>query len=162
LEKYEAAVLDCTAALKLNLEGLKASSATAHSVAEEVETGPSGRSVELDRTSAQSNVAASPDEGPFREWLSVFESDGTASDNGSSATQEHLWPFGVVKAQQLCRVLARRGAAHAHMKRFGQSMLDYESAAILAKIGGDMARALQLESDVLRLQGMASELPCIL
>ena len=152
---------DCTAALKLNLEGLESDSAALapQSPGDKGNEAMSGRSGEGVVASARAAALTGPAEGPLREWVSTFEPpQDTTSTSGSSlseASLKHDWSFGEAKAQQLCRVAVRRGAAHAHLKRFDKSVLDYESAHILARLGKDEAKAQQLEADILRLKGMA-------
>jgi hypothetical protein len=58
---------------------------------------------------------------------------------------------GIIK--QLSSLLARRGAALGHMKRFQDGSLDYESAAALARMSGaEEARCEQLVTDAMRLK----------
>lgn len=66
------------------------------------------------------------------------------------------WPgLDMAGAASMSRVLARRGAAYAHMKCFVESAADYGSAACLAGLAGDGPRQQQLEADAERLRGLA-------
>lgn len=159
LERYEAAVLDCTAALRLNLSGLDdvAAGETAEpqrELCDEVEgsgTMPSGSLALQQQQQQQQGSAAgivglaskakcvSTEEEPLHSWLLAAHGAGA-------------WPYGVAKAQQLSRVLARRGAASAHLKGYDLALLDYGSARLLAGYGGDSVRVEQLEADMVRLK----------
>ena len=172
LEKYEAAARDCTAALVLNLSGMDAATAAAlegglegHASGSNASDAPAEASATPEGVAAQAppsvglrpihQAISNPEEGALNDWLAGFGLTDTSST--TEAPGSGSWPYGLAKAQQLSRVVARRGAASAHLKRFEQSVLDYESAKMLAKIGGDEPRAEQLEIDVVRLKGLRSE-----
>ena len=155
LERYEAAVRDCTAALRLHLLGMDGAAETGEAATEQQrgprdeageESGnvPLGSSAMLQESAAgiegpaSTAKGVSTEEGPLHDWL---------AGHGAGA-----WPYGAAKAQQLSRVLARRGAASAHLKGYDLALLDYGSARMLAGYGGDVAREEQLEADVARLK----------
>ena len=70
----------------------------------------------------------------------------------ASSSSPFRWPYDAGKAGQLSRLLARRGAACAHLKRYEQSVWDYEGARALAALAGDVEREAQLEADVQKLK----------
>lgn len=80
--------------------------------------------------------------GPLHQWLQGLQG---------------AWPFEAAQAAGACKLLARRGAALAHLRRYGGSALDYGSAAMLAGLAGDGARQGMLELDAARVKALLAE-----
>ncbi len=132
LERYQDAAEDCGAALEIHLAEMKGGDAAGSEGLGEGDPGPLPVPV-LQATGSSPLVL-------MNEWA-------TGIRPGS-------WPFGQARALQLSRLLARRGAAHAHLKRFEESVLDYESAAAFAGFGGESARQQELKADADKLSAL--------
>ena len=166
-EKYEEAVRDCSQAVQMHLQhqsGPEHSSSTiaadvAPNVAADVAAGVAPASAALGSLTGLSSAKG------LHGWLMSLGTASQPADEGDnipaasdalpSPTLSHSssrWPYDARKAGQLSRLLARRGAACAHLKWYEESVWDYEGARALAALAGDVEREAQLEADVQKLK----------
>lgn len=150
LERYEEAVSDCTAVLDMHLVALRTSAQGAQqeqagSAAPPASFGEGGGATPQGANAGVGDVRDVPESsaaGPLHQWLQGLQG---------------RWLFEPAQAAGLCKQLARRGAALAHLRRYGGSALDYGSAAVLAGMAGDAARQGTLEADAARVRALQSE-----
>eukprot|EP00873_Tetraselmis_striata_P001874 jgi/Tetstr1/422138/TSEL_012993.t1 len=89
------------------------------------------------------------------EQLHVWVSERLLSaETGEGGALPEGWALGGAQRASLQRLLARRGAAASHLRRYAHAVPDLSAAAALCTASGDADQAAALEADAVRVRAL--------
>lgn len=159
LGRYPEAEADCGLALAAALPGLSGACEAA-AAAFEATAGPTKGSAAASEEADNALHAWVAGPGPSQCLSEASDSSSTqASEPAPTSAPEGTAvgtaaPTGRARLLSVARLLARRGVVRGHMRRYDEAACDCRSASSLYRQLGEEGKAVQLEEDAARLEGL--------